>query len=522
MSNKKNINLDKTAAFQTLQNIKSKKIDLKKLLTPKRIKEYLIKNKPLNLSYATSSIDNIILSLLQDLADEQCVIEKYTALLSGKIANPGEKRKVLHHKTRSNKDRGLYGKEQKRIANFANQIHQGTILSSKNKPFDTVIQIGIGGSDLGPRAMYIALERYIKETKKKLPLKAHFIANIDPDDANNILSEINFTTTLFIVVSKSGTTQETLTNLEFVKQKAIKAGIKKEDISKHFIAVTGKNSPMDNPKEYLESFYIDNFIGGRYSSTSAVGGTMLSLAFGPEVFEEFLTGASQMDEAAKNPNIKENMSLMSALISIYERNILGLANKAIIPYSEALARFPAHLQQLDCESNGKSVNMNFEPISYQTGPVIFGEPGTNSQHSFFQKMHQGSDVVPIQFIGFKKAQTKFDIKCFDSTSQTKLNANLIAQVAALALGKDDKNANKTFSGNRSTSLVYAKQLTPKVLGALLAFYENTVMFQSFIWNINAFDQEGVQLGKILTKEVLSKSEKNPVLSNLLSLINKES
>jgi len=197
---------------------------------------------------------------------------------------------------------------------------------------------------------------------------------------------------------------------------------------------------------------------------------------------------------------------MAALIGVFERSVLGCPAKAIIPYSEALARFPAHVQQLDCESNGKRVNVQGKPINYPTGPLIFGEPGTNSQHSFFQKMHQGTDRIPIQFIGFSQPQISESPAGSGATSQEKLRANLVAQIVALAQGKDDPDANKQFPGDRPSSLIFAKQLTPHTLGALLAFYENMVMFQGFIWNINSFDQEGVQLGKVLTRQILTKKK----------------
>ncbi len=513
----KYLNLDQTKAYSLLTELAKKNINLKELLNEKRLKSYLIENPPLSFSYATSLVNDDVINLLQNLSEEQKVMEKYSALLAGEFVNVGEKRKVLHHQPRS-KNKGFYGEEQIKIAEFTKKIHQGKIKGFSGKPFDTVVQIGIGGSDLGPRALYYALERYVLTEKGKIPLSAYFIANVDPDDANFQLSKINLETTLFIVVSKSGTTQETLTNLEFVREFALKNGMTDQDLAKHFIAVTGKGSPMDDPKKYLASFYIDDYIGGRFSSTSAVGGVVLSLAFGAEIFTEILDGACALDESAKEPNIRKNMTLLSALIGIWERNFLNLPSKAIIPYSEALLRFPAHLQQADCESNGKSVNVYFEKINYQTGPVIFGEPGTNAQHSFFQKLHQGSDVIPIQFIGFKEPQIKNDLSLFGSTSQQKLNANLSAQIIALALGQDNENLNKVFNGNRPTTLVFAEKLTPYTLGALLAFYENVIMFQGFIWNINSFDQEGVQLGKLLTKQLLEPGYTNPILQTLFSYL----
>ncbi len=512
-------NLTQTQAFARLAELAARPVSLKDSLNAQRIKEYVRHNGPLEFSFATALVDTPVLDALQKLSDEQDVIGKYKRLLAGDLVNVGEKRKVLHHQTRSLSDRGMYGEEQQKIAAFCEKVHSKQLIGYTGKPFTHVVQIGIGGSDLGPRAMYIALERHVKSLKGTLPLTASFIANVDPDDANHVLSSVDFETTLFIVVSKSGTTQETLTNLAFVKQRAKDSGLTDVDLKKHFIAVTGKGSPMDDPSAYLASFYIDDNIGGRYSSTSAVGGAVLSLAFGADVFESFLQGAGVMDQCALDPNIYGNIALLSALIGLWERNFLGFSSKGVIPYCEALSRFPAHLQQLDCESNGKRVNMAFDAIDYETGPVIFGEPGTNGQHSFFQKLHQGTDVIPLQFIAFKKPQIASDITTFGSSSQDKLIANLVAQMVALAVGKDDVNLNKQFPGNRPSTLLIAEQLTPAVLGALLAFYENVVMFQGFLWNINSFDQEGVQLGKVLTQQLLAdSSDRDPVLVALQSLI----
>ena len=260
---------------------------------------------------------------------------------------------------------------------------------------------------------------------------------------------------------------------------------------------------MAKSPDYLAAFFMDDYIGGRYSSTSGVGGAILSLAFGADVFARFLNGAAEEDKCATEKDITKNAALMDAVIGVYERNVQGFPSTAILPYSQALSRFPAHLQQLDMESNGKSVNRFGEKIDYVTGPVIFGEPGTNGQHSFYQLLHQGTDIIPLQFIAYQQNQTGKDIDIQGSTSQTKLCANVVAQIIAFACGKTDDNPNKFFAGERPSSLIYGKQVTPESLGALLAHYENKVMFQGFLWNVNSFDQEGVQLGKVLAKTVLS-------------------
>ena len=395
--------------------------------------------------------------------------------------------------------REFYVKQQARIAEFANKVHNGEITNAAGEKFTTVVQIGIGGSDLGPRAMYLALENWAKKNNT-LKMKAQFISNVDPDDAAAVLNAVDVAHALFVLVSKSGTTLETLTNESFVKEALKKAGL---DASKHMIAVTSETSPLAKSDDYLAAFFMDDYIGGRFSSTSAVGGAVLSLAFGPDVFAQFLEGAAAEDKLSANKNVMENPEMLDALIGVYERNVLGYPGTAVLPYSQALSRFPAHLQQLDMESNGKSVNRFGEPVDYPTGPVIFGEPGTNGQHSFYQLLHQGTDIVPLQFVGFRNSQIGTDIEIQGSTSQQKLCANVAAQIVAFACGKSDDNRNKNFEGGRPSSIIIGDSLTPKSLGALLAHFENKIMFQGFLWNVNSFDQEGVQLGKVLAKRVLA-------------------
>ncbi len=467
----------------------------------------------LRYNYAAKGITAEIEHALAELAEEQQCIDKFEALAAGEVINSGEQRMVLHHLTRGQLTQSLleaadglaqfYDQQHRRVAEFASAVHRGRIKGSTGKPFDTVVQIGIGGSDLGPRAIYLALKNYALASAEGLKMRAHFISNVDPDDAAEVMSQLDPQTTLFILVSKSGTTQETLTNEAFVVELMQRAKIAGLEPHKHMIAVTSQTSPLASSDSYLDAFFIDDYIGGRYSSTSAVGSTILTLALGERIVAEFLRGAHDADRSALNRNARSNAALMDALIGIYERNILGYPATAVLPYSQALSRFPAHLQQLDMESNGKSVNRYGEAIDYSTGPIIFGEPGTNGQHSFYQLLHQGTNIVPLQFIGFQSSQLQTDITVDGSTSQSKLNANLAAQIVAFSHGKSDANPNKSFSGGRPSSLLYAERLTPHTLGALLAHYENKVMFQGFLWNINSFDQEGVQLGKLLAQQLLS-------------------
>ena len=522
-------NLDTLKSYQALLATKGS-VSLQTVMAgdagAKRVKNYTVPMAcGLNYNYAAKQVDEKVLGLLSELSAEQQLTEKFAELYNGAVVNTGEKRLVLHQLTRGQlgnavtadgvDKRDFYTTQQKRIAEFANKVHSGEIANASGEKFTTVVQIGIGGSDLGPRAMYLALENWAK-VNNTFKMEAKFISNVDPDDAAAVLNGIDVAHSLFVLVSKSGTTLETLTNESFVKDALKKAGL---DASKHMIAVTSETSPLAKSSDYLAAFFMDDYIGGRFSSCSAVGGAVLSLAFGPEVFAAFLNGAAEEDKTALNTDITKNPALLDALIGVYERNVMGYPATAVLPYSQALSRFPAHLQQLDMESNGKSVNRFGEPVSYVTGPMIFGEPGTNGQHSFYQLLHQGTDIVPLQFIGFKNSQIGSDVVIQGSTSQQKLCANVAAQIVAFACGKDDENNNKKFAGGRPSSIITGEKLTPEALGALLSHFENKVMFQGFIWNINSFDQEGVQLGKVLAKKVLAHDTEGAlsVYSELLNI-----
>ena len=506
-------NLDQLKAYQTLQS-EDRKVDLTAVMAgdsgAERVQKYAVDmGSGLKYYFAAKQVDDPILMQLKALAEEAELSDKYQELFEGSVINTGEKRRVLHQLTRGqlgkavNADgtdkRAFYVKQQERIAEFARKVHAGEIVNEAGEKFTTVVQIGIGGSDPGPRAMYLALENWARR-EGSFRMEARFISNVDPDDAAAVLQTTDVAHAIFILVSKSGTTLETLTNEAFVKDALQKAGL---DASRHMIAVTSETSPLAKSSDYLAAFFMDDYIGGRYSSTSAVGGAVLSLAFGPDVFERFLNGAAEADRKAAEKDPLKNAAMLDALIGVYERNILGYPATAVLPYSQALSRFPAHLQQLDMESDGKSVNLFGEKVNYVTGPVIFGEPGTNGQHSFYQLLHQGTDIVPLQFIGFRNNQTGTDVVIQGSTSQQKLCANVAAQIMAFACGKKDENSNKNFAGNRPSSIIIGDQLNPETLGALLAHFENKVMFQGFLWNLTSFDQEGVQLGKVLAKRVLA-------------------
>ena len=502
-------NLDTIPAYQEL--LKTASVNLAEAMAgekgAERVRKYSVPmTAGLTYNYAAKQVDDQMLKALEKLAEETQLAGKFEALYNGEVINTGEKRRVLHHMTRGQlggaveadgvDKRSFYVEQQEKIAELANKVHNGEITNAAGEKFTTVVQIGIGGSDLGPRAMYLALENWAK-VNHTFKMEAKFISNVDPDDAAAVLNSIDVEHSLFVLVSKSGTTLETLTNESFVKD-ALKVGS-----SRHMIAVTSETSPLAKSDDYLAAFFMDDYIGGRFSSTSGVGGAVLSLAFGPEVFARFLNGAAEEDRLAKNKDMFANPAMLDALIGVYERNVLGYQNTAVLPYSQALSRFPAHLQQLDMESNGKSVNRFGQPVSYSTGPVIFGEPGTNGQHSFYQLLHQGTDIIPLQFVGFRNGQMGQDVVIQNSTSQQKLCANVAAQIVAFACGKEDEDRNKNFQGGRPSSIIIGDQLTPEALGALLSHFENKVMYQGFVWNINSFDQEGVQLGKVLAKKVLA-------------------
>ena len=505
-------NMDTLASYQSL--CAAAPVKLAAAMTgengAERVRNYTVPmGAGLDFNFGARPVDGAILEKLAAFAKEAQLTEKFAALYNGEMINTGEKRLVLHHLCRGQlgdaviadgvDKREFYVGERTKIAAFVDKVHSGEITNAAGEKFTTVCQIGIGGSDLGPRAIYLALENWAK-VNNTLKMKAAFISNVDPDDAAGVLCTLDLAHSLFVLVSKSGTTLETLTNESFVKDALIKAGL---NPSNHMVAVTSETSPLAKSSDYLAAFFMDDYIGGRYSSSSGVGGCVLSLAFGSDVFAQFLDGAAEADKLAKNEDLLKNPAMLDALIGVYERNVLGYPNTAVLPYSQALSRFPAHLQQLDMESNGKSVNRYGEPISYATGPVIFGEPGTNGQHSFYQLLHQGTDIIPLQFVGFRNSQMGSDVLIQGSTSQQKLCANVAAQIVAFACGKDDTDLNKKFEGGRPSSIIIGEKRTPAALGALLAHFENKVMFQGFAWNLNSFDQEGVQLGKVLAKKVLA-------------------
>lgn len=493
-------------ATKDLQELAKQAIVLSdsKQMTPERLLHYKAEACGYKLLYGTERITDQVLRSLTALGEEAKAVEKMIQMQNGEIVNyitgfPSENRPALHTATRDFFDHqkttekakaasALSRKEIEKLQNFLEKI-------DRENNIHQLIVIGIGGSEQGPRANYYALQKYLIPKRE-----VYFISNVDPDDAAAVLRRIDPTHTLVVTISKSGTTLETETNEKLVRHHFQKKGILTQD---HFISITMPGTPMDNKKEYGEVFYIWDWIGGRLSTTSMVGGVVLGFACGFALFWEFLQGAHAMDQAALSPHLSENISLLSALIGIWNHNFLHYPTVAIIPYSQALQYYPAHLQQVDMESNGKSIDQQGEFVDFTTGPILWGSLGTNAQHSYFQLLHQGTASVPLLMIGFAKSQYGEDIEVQGTTSQQKLLSNLFAQSLALATGGPAENPNRFFPGNRPTTILLGEQLTPFTLGALLSFYEHRVAFQGFIWGINSFDQEGVQLGKVVANQFIS-------------------
>jgi glucose-6-phosphate isomerase len=507
MADKKDF--DRLASYAALKKLAGKPYDLTRegALSRQRLADFVCRGEVFDILYATQRVDEAVLDSLQELTDESGAVARFLEMKKGAVINriegyDSENRQVLHTACRDvfssephNREASSSARtELAKLEQFLGGLESGSLANDTGEPFTDMIQIGIGGSDLGPRALYLALAAYRLQGRR-----VHFISNVDPDDAASVLANVDLSRTLVNVVSKSGTTLETLTNEELVRAAFVAAGL---EPARHFVAVTGQSSPMDNPERYLRSFYMFDYIGGRYSVTSMVGAVMLGFGLGYDNVMEILRGANHMDRAAEETDCRKNQSLLLALLGIWNRNFLGCETVAVLPYSQALVRFTAHLQQCDMESNGKSVTRQGRTVNWQTGPIVWGEPGTNGQHAFYQLIHQGTAIVPVEFIGFRKSQYDVDLKIKETSSQEKLLANLLAQSLALATGQTSENPNRVFPGNRPSVVIMADRLTPYSMGALMALYEAKIVFQGFLWNINSFDQEGVQLGKVLANRLL--------------------
>jgi len=476
----------------------------------KHITNYFNQDRLQNFSFDFNSIyfdfskhrlDEKILELFSELAKEMQLESKMKQLFSGNIINHTEQRAVLHTALRQQDDTPIFVNKKniipeirntyKRLENFSDKIISGNWKGHTGKKITDVVNIGIGGSDLGPKMMVQALSDY------KNHLNIHYLSNIDPFGLDKIIKNINMETTLFLVVSKSFSTQETLTNAKSIQALYIdKFG--KESIAKHFATIsTQVTKAQDFGISPENIFPMWDWVGGRYSLWSPAGISIM-LAVGIENFNKMLSGAANMDLHFKQTDFNKNIPAVSAFISILYNNFYEFETETCIPYAEKLQYLPDFLQQLMMESNGKTVDNESNKIDYQTGDIIWGNVGTNAQHSFFQLLHQGSKIVPVCFMA-EKAN--------NSTKHTEnhliLLSNMIAQAEALMQGEQNANPYKNFEGNRPSSTILLDKITPETMGTLVAYYEHKTFVEGIIWNINSFDQFGVELGKKLANKVLN-------------------
>ena len=525
-----NINPSETNAWQKLR-VHFSEIEfqsIQELFTndDKRADNFKLEWNDFYVDFSKNNWTNETINLLIELANEVGLQDAISKYFSGEKINETEDRAVLHTALRANEnDTVLFeGKNvipeifatKNKIKNFTNSIVSGTAKGYTGKPFTDVVNIGIGGSDLGPAMIVEALQFYKNE------LTTHFISNVDGDHVQEILKKINPETTLFVIVSKTFTTQETLTNSETVKKWFLQSATEK-DIAKHFVAVSTNLQNVTNFGIAPENIFpMWDWVGGRFSLWSAVGLT-ISLAVGYDNFDKLLQGANKMDIHFKDTPFDKNIPVILALLSIWHNNFFGAETEALIPYTQYLQKLAPYLQQGIMESNGKSTGRNGFPVNYQTGTIVWGEPGTNSQHAFFQLIHQGTKLIPTDFIGF--IQPLYGEK----DHHNKLMSNFFAQTEALLMGKTKEQVIaefsvqgkteaevshlvpfKVFEGNKPTNTLLIDKLTPESLGALVAMYEHKIFVQGMIWNIYSYDQWGVELGKQLANSILSEIESEKV------------
>ncbi len=478
--------------------------------TPIQINQH-IETPYLNYFYGGSQLTSKHLSTFQQIATNEKIIQQYEDILNEKIMNQNEQRKVRHHHTRLPNQQNIYTKEQQNILQFSNNIHNNTYVGFTKKQFKHVVQIGIGGSHLGPKTLYDFCHAYAIENNKQQQLTASFISHLDPLECKTKLNQINPETTLFIIASKSGSTQETHSNLTLLTDWWLAKGLNKTDLAQHCITISCKASSLDNKTIASNRFYIDEHIGGRFSATSAIGGVLISLCFGPKIFEQILQGAHNIDNISKNHLITENPALFAAILDCYHTNQRLYPAKALIAYSYALRTLPQHITQLDCESNGKQTTKNNEAITYTTSiPILTGT--ANAQHSFFQMLHQGNQTIPVEFLAVN--QTILPTKN-EQEAHKKQNTNLIAQLKAFQEGHQSHNQNQHCPGNKPVTIINIPSLNPENIGALISFYENKIMFQGFLWKLNSFDQEGVELGKAISQDILTNPQNHTDLLTIL-------
>ncbi|MDF2941043.1 MAG: glucose-6-phosphate isomerase [Gammaproteobacteria bacterium] len=488
---------------------------------PTRAEHYSMEAAGLYLDYSKNRINDQTLALLSELAEESGLRSKIDAMFNGEKINLTEKRAVLHTALRNRSNRSvviegqdvmpLIHKQLQKIQGLVEAIHSGKWLGYSGKAIKDVVNIGIGGSDLGPKMMVSALSPY--HTRH---VNCHFVSNVDGTDIAETLKNLNPETTLFIVASKSFTTQETLMNALTARKWLLDKAHDEAATAKHFVAISSKPDKAKafgiNPENCFEMW---DWVGGRYSLWSSIG-LPIALAIGMEHFIELLEGAHAMDEHFKTAELPHNMPVILALLGIWYNNFFNAHSYAILPYDDYLEYLPAYLQQADMESNGKSVTIEGKPVTYATGPIIWGGAGTNGQHAFHQLLHQGTPLVPVDFIVPLKSHNPI------GEHHAALFANCLAQSQAFMQGKTLEEAyqellkqgmpeneakalapHKVIAGNKPNNMIVAEQFTPKTIGALVALYEHKIFVQSVIWNINAFDQWGVELGKQLGEPILA-------------------
>ncbi len=518
-----------TPAWDTLDQLADNfDPDLRKLFAddPNRTQTFTFDAADLHVDLSKNLVCPTLVGHLLALAEQTGVLELRDRMYAGEHINVTEDRAVLHTALRRPATDSLTVDGQDVIADvhevlekvyaFARRVRSGEWVGITGKPVKTVVNVGIGGSDLGPVMAYEALKPYVQEG-----LECRFISNIDPTDAGETTKDLDPETTLVIVASKTFTTLETITNAKVVRAWLLdglrERGIvtdeasEKEAIAKHFVAVS---TALDKVAEFgidpANAFGFWSWVGGRYSVDSAVG-TSLAVAIGPEGFADFLAGFHAMDRHFAEAAPEKNVPLLMGLLNVWYSNFLGADTHAVLPYSQYLHRFPAYLQQLTMESNGKSVRRDGSPVTYETGEVFWGEPGTNGQHAFYQLIHQGTRMVPADFIAF--ANPTWALGDGDADMHELFLSNFFAQTKALAFGKTSEEVRaegtpeaivsaRVFTGNRPTTSIMAPALTPSVLGQLIALYEHITFVEGAVWGIDSFDQWGVELGKVLAKQIL--------------------
>lgn len=490
---------DQAAAMQ------EERMHLRRLLAaPDRLTTFSLSGSGLFLDYSRQRVDKRTMALLYQLGQTAGIQKRFRAMVVGQRVNDTENRAALHTAARNFTKAPVtvdgvdimpaLRRVREEIRTFVRRVHEGDLRGATGRRFRHVVVIGIGGSYLGTEFVATALEAYADKG-----IQLHFLANVDIHNFGRIVTRIDPAATLWIVISKSYTTAETMANAAQAKAYLESVGL---DASRHMIAVTSQGSPGDRSDQgLLQAFHMFDFIGGRYSVASAVGGVPLSLYLGYERFEAFLKGAEAMDHHAAEASPEHNLPITAALIDIWNNNFLGYGARGIIPYATPLSKLAPHVQQLNMESNGKRVSRHGETLAVPTGTIIFGEPGTNAQHSFFQLAHQGRPF-PIEFIGVLKPQyTDYNQLSQGVTNHQELWANLLSQPMALAVGQDHAEPARCFPGNRPSSTLVLDDLTPENIGRLLSFYEARTVFEAFVWDINPFDQFGVELGKSLAKDI---------------------